>query len=147
MKNDGTWLYILERVKWSGERNPLCGGNIAYFWEWDQSNEKWLYSDFGSVSDDGTPYDFYGFDGNRWYYDTDAGGHNNVKGAASYDGAYYWFEFRKQLNSGDGYDWAFAPGGTYGYPRPPDLTQVGFWDQIETTFYGKVVALHLSAPD
>jgi hypothetical protein len=152
-KNDATWLYILERVEWSPGAGPQeCdSSSIEYFWpEWHYPNG-WDYSDAGGVNYGGLypnpTFDLYGWDEQQWYDDTLAvpPGQNNVQGAATHDGTGYWFEFRKPLASGDGYDWTFVPGGTYG-PRPPDL-MVGFSHQTQTTFsfYGTHILLHLQA--
>ena len=144
MKNDVTWLYILERVEWPGGvpgRDNWDSGSIAYFW--DHWGPPWEHSDLGGVNFDGSTFDLYGWDEVQWHDDTLATppGVNNVEGAATYDGRYYWFEFRKPLMPGDGYDWTFEPGGTYG-PMPPDL-MVGFWDDSEARFYGTDILLHL----
>lgn len=40
-------------------------------------------------------------------------GKNNVEGGASYDGTRYWFELRKELNTGDPYDLVLVPGQRY----------------------------------
>jgi len=149
IKNDGTWLYVMERVRSPGGapgRDNWDSGSIGYYWDsWGPPSHRWQHSDLGGVNFDGSTFDLYGWDEVQWYDDTSATpGQNNVQGAATYDGTYYWFEFRKPLKSGDGYDWTFEPGATYG-PMPPDL-QVGFWDDSEATFYGTHILLHLSGP-
>jgi Zn-dependent metalloprotease len=136
MKNDANWLYILERVTWSGPTSARSDGDISYYWDWYDG--KWPHSDLGGVNFDGTTFDGYGWDETTWYDDPV----NNVQGAATHDGTYYWFEFRKALDSGDGYDWTFVPGGTYG-TRPPDL-MVGFWDDNEEAFYGAHILLQVA---
>jgi hypothetical protein len=135
MKNDATWLYILERVTWSGPTSPHSDGDISYYWDW--WNGVWPHSDLGGVNFDGTTFDVYGWDETTWYNDPV----NNVQGAATYDGTYYWFEFSKLLDSGDGHDWTFVPGETYG-PNPPSL-MVGFYDESTDTWYGTNILLYL----
>jgi len=135
MKNDATWLYILERVTWSGPTSAKSDGDISYYWDW--WNGTWPHSDMGGVNFDRTTFDLHGWDETTWYSDPV----NNVQGAATYDGTYYWFEFRKALNSTDGYDWTFVPGGTYG--AHPASLMVGFYDESAGTWYGTNILLHL----
>jgi len=137
MKNDLNWLYILERVTWSGPTSAKSDSDISYYWDW--WNGVWPHSDMGGVNFDGTTFDMYGWDETTWYNDPV----NNVQGKATYDGTYYWFEFKKPLNSGDGYDWTFVPGETYG-PNPPSL-MVGFYDESAGTWYGTNILLTLSS--
>jgi hypothetical protein len=155
MKNDGTWLYLLERVKWVGgvphSADDWDAGDVEYFWPFWHGY--WDHSDLGGVNFDNTTMDFYGWDETIWYDDVSAGGQNNTQGAVTHDGTNYWFEFRKPLSSEDGYDpdtgygrdWSFVPGGTYGQ-EPPSLL-VGFWDNSTQTYYYANIELHLSSPD
>jgi hypothetical protein len=105
--NDGERLYVLVRISTMLEDKAKLAG-INYFYG-DES-------DTGSVERDGEVYDDYGWDGERWYADEEASppGEINVEGAASEYGSYYWFEFAKDLDSGDGYDWSFGPGDVMG---------------------------------
>lgn len=64
-------------------------------------------------------FDLYGWTGGEWFFDTEGGCQNNVEGAASYDGWYYRFEFRKMLDQGDGVDWILNPGELVGNPNAP----------------------------
>ena len=157
MKNDATWLYVLMRVEWADGGVPHSyddwdSGAVGYFWpSW--ATHHWPYSDFGGAQFDNSTFDFYGWDETTWYDDVSVGGQNNTQGAATRNGAYYWFEFRKPLSSEDGYDpdtgygldWPFVPGGTYG-TMPPDL-MVDFWDNSTQKFYAEHILLHLSSPD
>jgi hypothetical protein len=119
-KNDDTWLYLLYRVEWpSTDTDAFDAGQIARYW--GNYGPPWDYSDLGLFAFGGGFWDAYGWDEYQFYSDTDAGGENNVEGAATHDGTYYWFEFRKELNSGDGYDWTLGPGDTY-------RLLAGLWD-------------------
>jgi len=144
IKNDDTWLYMLYRVEWPAGATDLSdGGFIEYFWDWiGEPSPVWANSDFSYIQFDNATYDLYGYDGTSWYDDTAASppGENNVEGAATHDGTYYWFEFRKKLDSGDGYDWSFTPGQII---ETGDLL-VGVWDQSTGTPYEEYISLHLA---
>jgi parallel beta-helix repeat protein len=129
-KNDGVWLYMLYQIPWSANETDLNDGAFIELF----SSE----SDYGHLSFSNTTYDFYGWDGSRWLDDTQAGGQNNVEGAASYDGTYYWFEFRKMLDSGDGVDWSLTPG------EYVDHLMVGIWDNSFPQTYEQSVSLQLA---
>lgn len=108
VKNDAEWVYLLAMVPDTG--SEVYGAWLGGFWgeygpPWEHSDEVWL-------DQEGVAWDGYGWDEESWSYDTDASppGENNAEGAAVHDGAYYWFEFRKALDSGDGYDWSWTPG-------------------------------------
>lgn len=119
-KHDSVWVYFLFRIAWpSNETDKSHTGRVEYFW----SKSGTQYSDLGSVSYANETHDGYGccHDGMLFYMDTDAGGKNNVEGAASHDGTHYWFEFRKALNSNDGYDWTLVAGHTYGLQNGADI--------------------------
>jgi len=142
IKNDGTWLYMLYRVEWlAGDIDPFDGGYIEYFWDWEPLG--WNHSDFSFIEFDNVTRDYYGWNGTGWYNDVLASppGENNVEGAATHDGTYYWFEFRKELDSGDGYDWSFNPGQVI---RTNLL--VGIWDDSTRTPYETYISLYISTP-
>ena len=112
-KFDSTWIYFLFRITWPAsdvDQDDLS--SIEYFW--GHYGPPWEHSDSGWVSVGGTTGDEYGWDDAEWYDDEASGGQNNVEGAATHDGIYYWFEFKKALNSGDGFDWTLERGHTYG---------------------------------
>ncbi|MEZ4868081.1 MAG: LamG-like jellyroll fold domain-containing protein [Caldilineaceae bacterium] len=104
-KNDGDWLYLLARVP-KAEIEAL-GVYIGYFWPYPYEGT-WDYSDVGWLDKDNNTWDGYGWDETQFYGDTEVSppGENNVEGAASTSPSYYWFEFRKALNSSDGRDWS-----------------------------------------
>jgi hypothetical protein len=147
-KNDATWLYLLVRVAWpASDIDVYDGAFIELFW--GQYGPPWEHSDFSFVTFGGLKWDAYGWDESRWYGDTDASppGQNNVEGAGSYDGTYYWFEFRKTLNSGDGRDWSLASGQIVGSPNAPAETPhliVGIWDNSISSSYECYISLTLS---
>ena len=119
-KNDNIWLYILYRIEWpSTDTDVEDGAQIAHYW--GMYVPPWEYSDLGHVKFGGSSWDGYGWDGSQWYSDTGVGGGNNVEGAATHWGTYYWFEIRKELCSGEGYDWCFISGETY-------TLLTGIWD-------------------
>ena len=143
IKNDDTWLYMLYRVEWlAGDIDPFDGGYIEYFWDWiGEPSPLWAHSDFSFIEFDNATLDLYGWNETRWSDDTEASppGENNVEGAVTYDGTYYWFEFRKELNSDDGYDWSFTPG---------QFTEtnllVGVWDDSARDVYEAYISLQLA---
>ena len=112
VKNDDAWLFLLFRVEWPTEKvDQFDAGQITSFW--GKYRPPWDYSDHGSIDLGGwggTGWDAYGWDDSKWYADIESGGRNNVEGAATHDGSYYWFEFRKGLYSEDGHDWSLEPG-------------------------------------
>jgi hypothetical protein len=110
-KNDDTWLYMLYKIAWpSSDTDSNDRANIALFTA--PYGPPWAESDRGLVTFGGQTWDSYGWDDTQWYTDIDDGGQNDVEGAASHDGAFYWFEFRKKLDSGDGHDWSLQPPQT-----------------------------------
>jgi len=150
--NDDECLYLLYRIEWPAiDDDARDQASIAYFWpKWDPVTG-WDYSDTSAVCRDGAPIDQYGWDESQWYHDIFASpqGEISVEGAGTHDGTYYWFEFRKKLNSGDGYDWNLKPCRDYGLKDGSDDgggdLLVGFWDQSELQSYEKYVRLHASA--
>ncbi|MGB6680871.1 MAG: post-COAP-1 domain-containing protein, partial [Candidatus Bathyarchaeia archaeon] len=145
--NDDEWLYQLVRIEWDASDvdlvpfsypEVLLGGDhasIAYFWN------AYANSDAGTSS---------GSDLNQWeppllqnwHYDLADGGENNVEAAAIHDGTYYWFEYKKELDSGDGYDWSMVAGQTYG--QNPDQLSLGLWDNSALKYYGRDIVLTLA---
>lgn len=118
-KNDDTSLYLLYRIEYPfEERNDEDRASISYLWPEMSEDNMWPYSDSGSCSFGGQVRDTYrSIDqaDTRWKLDTEfePPGQNNVEGACTHDGIYYWFEMKKDLNSGDGYDWNLKLGERY----------------------------------
>ena len=153
MKNDDTWLYMLYRVEWPEVDIDLSdGGFIEYFWNWIGTNgDLWEHSDLGYIAFNNATSDAYGWNETTWFDDSEAlpPGENNVQGAATHDGTYYWFEFRKKLESGDGYDWSFKPGQNIEpvfEPTPESHLLVSMWDNSTSTPCSAYITLHLSGP-
>jgi len=146
IKNDHTWLYMMHRVEWPAwDTDPFDGGYIEHFWDWiDEPSPLWAHSDLGVVVLGNTTLDCYGWDEVNWYNDLYASppGEDNVEGAATHDGTYYWFEFRKELNSSEVYDFSFTPGQVV---ETGDLL-VGIWDNSKRDYFEAFISLHLSPP-
>jgi hypothetical protein len=141
-KNDDTWLYMLYKIAWpSSDIDSNDSANIALFTA--PYGPPWADSDHGSVSIGGQTWDAYGWNDTQWYTDTDAGGQNDVEGAASHDGAFYWFEFRKKLDSGDGYDWTLQPPQVVPNSNGSSFL-VSIWDDSEVATYEQHLSLQLS---
>ena len=143
-KNDAQWLYLLVRV--SAVASFGDSAFINYFWPYPFVN-RWEHSDYSGFGLDGIAFDGYGWDNANWSDDTLASppGENNVKGGARGDTTYIWFEFKKALNSGDGYDWDWALGQTLGTSQNGSLG-VGIYDSTLGTYFGKSIQLHLGTP-
>jgi len=152
IKNDGIWLYLLFRVEWpANDTNPVDTAFIEYFWEWSGDPPPlWNQSDKGWVAFHNATGDLYGWDETSWYADEHAEppGENNVEGAATHDGTYYWFEFKKRLDSADGCDWDFTPGEVIESVSEVQNLLVGMhvWDDGNLTSYEQCISLRLSAP-
>lgn len=138
VKNDNDFIYLLYRIEYPAIEYDLGDdAAIAYFWPYYDPVSLWEYSDIAWVCQDGWTGDAYGWDDITWKDDLTAAppGENNVEGYGSYDGTYYWFEIKKELNSGDGYDWNLQPGETYGWKEESeekgDHLLVSLWDQSE----------------
>jgi len=136
IKNDDLWLYMLYKIAWrESETDPDDAAFIEIFV--GPYGPPWAESDFSALSFSGETADLYGWDDTRWYSDTEAGGQNDVEGAASYSGDSYCFEFRKRLNSGDGYDWTLEA------PRLVTL-MIGLFDDGDSVTYEQSIFLRLS---
>lgn len=144
-KNDGQWLYMLVRLPVEKLERPQ-GVWIAYLWPYRCC--PYEHSDFSWVDSGGNTWDAYGLDiqTGRWLGDLEArpAGENNVEGKASCDGTYYWFEFRKELESGDDYDWSLSPGETIADSRTGELA-LGVTLGDETTWCSRRILLRLAS--
>lgn len=83
--------------------------------------------------------------------DLDKGGENNVEGMGHFDSVFYWFELKKPLNSGDGYDWIFQFEDTYGLADSPidkeEHLCIGMHDSSEGYDLQTFIQLWISGPD
>jgi serine/threonine protein kinase len=114
IKNDDQWVYFLVGVHVKEASEP--GAAVNYFWPLPYNEVTgWEHSDGAWVDRDGETWDSHGWDEETWYADTqEPGGENNVEGMSAREPNYYWFEFRKPLDSGDRYDWSWTPGESIG---------------------------------
>ena len=137
LKNDGEWLYLLVSVPVS--ELEAWGVYVDYFWA-EQSDISWV--------DRGATWDAHAYnpDDGTWTGDTDAAspGTNDVEGAVTQEGDTYWFEFRKALDSGDGYDWSIAPGDTLGMGQMGTL-YLGVTGQDVAAYYQMPILLELAS--
>ncbi|MFX1579507.1 MAG: LamG-like jellyroll fold domain-containing protein, partial [Promethearchaeota archaeon] len=141
--NDGLWLYILYQVPWRGPLSPPDSAGISM---WEFIGLGLVSSDASYVGSSST-YDAHGWNGAYWTADTDVGGENNVEGTSTFDEEYYWFEFRKPLDSGDGFDWSFNPGDRIGdriSPNSGTTLELSVWDPDTGSLYGHWAILQLS---
>ncbi len=132
VKNDAKWVYMLVRIS-KDDMRLVDGVYLDYFWDgggdWD-----WQGTDGVYVNVEGNVSDIHGWDGQEWYADEEAGGKKNVRGSFSEDETYFWFEFKKELNSGDDLDWIWKPGKTYGGLTHSgyDSLLLGAWESVPT---------------
>ncbi|MFX1456844.1 MAG: ABC transporter substrate-binding protein [Promethearchaeota archaeon] len=126
-KNDGEWLYGLYEIEWPG---PESGPEQAGLGSSGFLGNSRTQSDGASVGISGWTDDRYGFDGYRWYTDEGVSGQNDMEGIGVKDVNHYLFEFRKRLDSNDGWDWDLNPGGTLGdsFGPPWFWVAVADWD-------------------
>lgn len=142
IKNDGEWLYILRRTpKTFAAENIFVG----YYYPYPYT-DRWQNSDGGGYSLGAKePFDVYGWDEIRFYDDVEADppGTLDVQAASTQADDYIWFEMRKRLNSGDGYDWTWKPGTTVGTDKTGNLI---FGGRGRGKFYAHPILLVLAAP-
>ncbi|MFX0081558.1 MAG: ABC transporter substrate-binding protein [Candidatus Hodarchaeota archaeon] len=141
-KNDGEWLYGLYEIEWPelDTQPEVAGIGSSGFY----GNPR-TQSDGASVGIGGWTNDRYGFDGYLWYLDTEVSGQNDMEGMGVFDGDYYLFEFRKRLDSNDGWDWDVSPGGTLGDPFGPPWFWVTMTDWDTGFTYIQYLMLQLTS--
>ena len=150
--NDDEWLYLLYRIRWPTDRMHPDDG-VSVYGYWGPYENPWYYFDAGSLEYTGWPWDTYRHNETEQRDDALATppGETNIEGAATHDGTYYWFELRKELSSGDGYDWDLEPGRTYGLgDRTPEVGGtmfVAFWEGSESLDYYQQIQLSLASPE
>ncbi|MFW9835028.1 MAG: LamG-like jellyroll fold domain-containing protein [Candidatus Thorarchaeota archaeon] len=144
-KNDDEWLYLLYEATWASAFSPPEGATVSMFFFEGNPNTN---SDSGSVDLSGGTWDPFGWNGGSWTDDLSTPtGTLDVEGTGYFDGTTYWFEFRKRLDSGDGYDWSFKPGDLMGnrinpWAHPNML--VALWDVETHSTYEQNIAIQLS---
>jgi len=121
IQNNSTDLFFLARVP---KNLAVRGVFVNYFWPFYTGT--WEHSDGVFLRLSGEPSDWGLWDESNWNSDEDMDppGTVDVEVAIGEDEEYYWFEFRRPLNSGDPNDWALEPGQTIGN-NPDDSFMVG----------------------
>ena len=147
-KNDNEWLYCLYKFELEPEEE-INGALIELFTWYDDPPD--YYSDLGGVRVDNSTIDLYGWTGSDWELDTDLvpPGDNNTEGAAYFDGTHHWFEIRKRLDSGDGYDWHLTTGELVGEPSDPEKDEhllVAIWDNSPRHNFEHRISMQLAGP-
>ena len=146
-KHNGVNLYLLYRIRFPYEKYDLRDKAFVYYLIPEGSG--YLVSDMSIVSQLGHAQDLYNLSDTTWVNDV-PGGENNVEGMGHFDGLFYWFEIMKPLNSGDGRDWLFEVGGTYGYSDSPidesDHLVVGLIDESQEYQIQSFIQIELQPP-
>lgn len=143
-KHDGTWLYLLyqiPQITFQYEYGPEVWINYCFS---GTGKAPWTACDLGYWTLNLTDRSHYGGDlwlvnGTKGGSDVSRfGGEKNVIGAATFDNKNYWFELKKMLNSGDGFDWVMVPGKTYGMWGVDGLIILSFGDDDRPRWGGYV---------
>lgn len=140
VQNDGQFAYYLARVP---KNLPIAGVAVDYFWP--EYTGTWAHSDGVFVNIQGEYQDMANWDENRFYQDIELTppGTIDAEAAASQDTDFYWLEIKKDLNSGDQYDWAVAPGQTVGHnPEDSFLFALIF----QEGYFTRSLQMHIGAP-
>ena len=140
VQNDGQFAYYLARVP---KDLPITGVAVDYFWP--EYTGTWAHSDAVYVNIQGEYQDWANWDETTFYEDVKLTppGTIDAEAAASSDADYYWLEIKKELNSGDIYDWAVAPGQTVGHnPEDSFLFALIF----QEGYYTRSLQMHIGAP-
>ena len=111
VQHDDDFIYFLVLVQKEGE---LTGVAAEYFWP--AYTGTWAHSDGVYVNTSGLSQDLANWDESDWYTDEELTppGKHDVDAAMTEDEGFYWFEFKKALNSNDGIDWAWELGDKIG---------------------------------
>ncbi|MFX1325134.1 MAG: ABC transporter substrate-binding protein, partial [Promethearchaeota archaeon] len=140
-KNDGEWLYMLYEIPWIWSDDPPDSAGISLFSFFGNprtnTDSGWL-----QIAGD-VPVDYYGWNGYNWLFDTDVSGQNDVEGVGVIDGNIYRIEFRKRLDSKDGWDWSLTPGETVGNPFGPPSLAISLYDAYTNSVYEQYISLNL----
>ncbi len=142
VKNDGQRLYLLTRIS----KITFSSGGVAvgYYYPYPLTGS-WLFSDAMGFGD-GKPLDQFGWDGNIWQDDVSEGGSMDTRAKSTIDDRYYWYEFSKPLDSGDGHDWSWKAGDKVGTGITGDL-MIGSWGHLssggEDTYLCRHIQLQL----
>ena len=140
VQNDDQFVYFLVRVP---KDLPLDGVAVDYFWP--RYTGTWEHSDVTFVDIEGELFDGSNWDEVDFYDDVELTpqGSINFEAVVREDGNFYWFEIKKELDSGDPYDWEVKPGQIIGnHPSDSLLFALIF----EDTFFARKIQLHLGEP-
>ena len=150
VKNDETHLYMLYRVTYPDYKYSIEDyAFIYYLWPFEGPTG-WEHSDRATIYQNLPPEDWHGFNGADWINDESATppGTNNVEGTGRYDGQYYWFEFRTELESSEPIDWSLTQGETYGWnegtEEKGDRLSVGLHDESTGLLIERFILLTLA---
>lgn len=131
IKNDHNYLYGIFAIE-CRDYDIYDQSYMYYLWETQSGTETIQNSDGILLRQIGGAKDLCNYDNGHWSYDSDCSGTSDVIGAGSYRYPYYYFEFRKELDSQDGIDWIFSPGELIGSRYTPpvldDLLIIGVLD-------------------
>ena len=151
-KNDGEWIYFLIRIEWSADQ-VADDDSTGISYEWGNYENPWMNLDLSSLEFNGWIWDAFRLSDEAELVSDDERsprGETNVEGFASHDGNYYWFEFRKEMDSEDGYDWELETGKIYGQrTRIPDIggnMKLVFFDSREEMLFTDFIQLSIVAP-
>lgn len=111
VQNDGSFIYYMVRIPKDDSVKGVAG---AYFWP--EYTGTWAHSDGFYVNTSGSYQDHSNWDETDWHKDEELSppGSIDVEAAVFSDNDFNWFEIKKALNSGDGYDWSLKPSQVIG---------------------------------
>jgi hypothetical protein len=140
VQNNGQDIFFLFRVPKEYEAR----GVFVDYW-WPEYTGTWEHSDGVYVKTNGENRDLGQWDEMQWQEDKDLDppGTVDVEARSTEDDAFYWFEIKRALSSGDRYDWIFEPGYKYG-ANPYDSVMVGM-ESEEGTFL-RYIQLEVGEP-
>ena len=142
MMNDADWLYILVRLP--TQSPAIDAATISHFWPYPFPTQT---SDYTWINTQGETWDACCFDFDTWRWKPDSfhspEGGDQIEGASAHTAGSRWFEFRKPLDSHDGCDWTFSPGGSYGVQRTGPLN-LGAVTSNPGQYYEQGILLHVA---
>jgi|GEM_PF-2842995 hypothetical protein len=149
-KNDADHLYLLYCIKYDYINYDLSDTAYIYYLIPDEVAGL-IFSDKSETSQLGSTLDLCEKVGSSWTNDLDNGGENNVEDMGHFDGVFFWFELKKPLNSGDGYDWILQYAEKYGFADSPidkdEHLCIGMHDSSEGYDLQEFIQLAISSPD
>ena len=140
VQNDDEAIYFLARIP---AEVGFDTAFVDYFWP--EFVGTWEHNDAISISSDGTVSDSGQWNELQFYEDLDMTppGTFDVVAAFTEDPDFVWVEMQHPLDSGDGYDWVFEPGRTYGN-NPYDSVLVGM--EVEEGNFLRYLQLTIGEP-